>query len=75
MNLFLALFWLLVAAALFAYERSFGRPAFVIGWGEHRASGMWLVLALAAFNVWRWWNLRRASRRMRARREESEPRP
>jgi hypothetical protein len=68
MNLFLALFWLLCAALLLAYEHYIGglSPVRV---GNFRFSRAWLMitaaLMLAAYNLWRWRRLRASRLRQR----------
>lgn len=65
MNLFLALFWLVCAAVLLAYEQFIGGERFRIHLGRVSFPGVWLMLALALYNVVRWWSHRsyRAKRR------------
>jgi|SRR5579884_71165 len=57
MNLFLALFWLLCAALLLAYEHYIGGLSRVRV-GNFDFSRAWLMitaaLMLAAYNLWRW---------------------
>jgi hypothetical protein len=61
MNLFLALFWLLCAALLLAYEHYIGGLSRVRV-GNFSFSRAWLMitaaLMLAAYNLWRWRRLR-----------------
>ncbi len=85
MNLFLAVVWLLGAVVLLAYEHFLGDPRFRIRWGDSSFSGAWLMLALAMYNLARWWGNRsyraeqcaveiaRASREWEKHRRPSEP--
>ncbi len=61
MNLFLALFWLLCAALLLAYDHYIGGLSRVRV-GNLSFSRAWLMitaaLMLAAYNLWRWRRLR-----------------
>jgi hypothetical protein len=54
MNLFLALFWLVCAVVLFAYERFVNGERFVFEIGPFRIPGVWLMLALTVYNLVRW---------------------
>ena len=65
MNLFLALFWLVCAVVLLAYEQFVGGERFYIHLGNTRFPGVWLMLALTLYNAIRWWFYRayRAKRR------------
>ncbi len=54
MNLFLALFWLVCAAVLLAYEQFIGRAPFRIRLGGYSFSYAWLMLALVLYNLKRW---------------------
>ena len=82
MNLFFALFWLVCAVGLLAFEHAVGPTAF------HREMGFsetWLMLAFAVYNLVRWWSGRayreklraqlpaRADRKGELRRRTSEP--
>jgi hypothetical protein len=58
MNLFLALFWLMCAAVLLAYQQFLGGQGFRIRWGGINLPAEWLMLALALYNVVRWWSNR-----------------
>jgi len=85
MNLFLALLWLICAVVLLAYEQYIGKTQFRIGVGDHSFSGAWLMLAMAVYNLLRWWGNRsyraeqraaeiaRANREWERRRRHSEP--
>ncbi len=66
MNLFLALFWLICAVVLFAYEYLLGGERFQIHLGRFSFPGVWLMLALMVYNLVRWWSYRslRARQRM-----------
>jgi heme exporter protein D len=61
MNLFLALFWLVCAAVLLAYEHFLGGAGFYLPVGKYRFSAVWLMLGLTLYNLVRWW-LQRAHR-------------
>ncbi len=63
MNLFLALFWLVCAAVLLAYEQLIGGTPFRIRWRGYSFSYAWLMLALVLYNLRRWQS-HRASRAM-----------
>lgn len=58
MNLFLALFWLVCAAVLLAYEHFIGGAGVRIRLGDSSFSGAWLMLVLALYNLVRWWGNR-----------------
>jgi hypothetical protein len=58
MNLFLALFWLLFAVVLVAYEQLIGETVFRIRFGGANISGAWLMLGLGLYNLARWWSVR-----------------
>ena len=58
MNLFLALFWLVCAAVLLAYEHFIGGGRFRIRIGGESFSAAWLMLVLAVYNMVRWWSSR-----------------
>jgi hypothetical protein len=85
MNLFLALFWLLCAVVLFAYEQFMHETALRIRLGDRSISGAWLILVLGVYNLVRWWASRsyraeqralevtRANREWEKRRRPTEP--
>ena len=63
MNLFFALFWLVCAVGLLAFEHAVGPTAF------HREMGFsetWLMLAFAVYNLVRWWSGRAYREKQRA---------
>lgn len=66
MNLFLALFWLICAVVLFAYEQFVSGERFLFEFGHLRIPGVYLMLALTVYNFIRWWAYRsyRAKRRL-----------
>lgn len=66
MNLFLALFWLVCAVVLLAYEQFVGGERFYIHLGNTRFPGVWLMLALTLYNAVRWWFYRAYRARQRA---------
>jgi hypothetical protein len=66
MNLFLALFWLVCAVVLLAYELLVGGERFYIQLGNNRFPGVWLMLALTLYNAVRWWFYRSYRARQRA---------
>ena len=66
MNLFLALFWLVCAVVLLAYEQFVGGERFYIHLGHNRFPGVWLMLALTLYNAVRWWFYRANRARQRA---------
>jgi hypothetical protein len=68
MNLFLALFWLVCAAVLLAYEHFMGVTRFRIHLGGYSFSYAWLMLALVLYNLKRW----RAVRAYRAKQRQRE---
>jgi hypothetical protein len=85
MNLFLALFWLLCAVVLFAYEQFIGQATFRIRLGDGNLSAAWLLLVLGVYNLVRWWagrsyraeqralEIERANREWERRRRPTEP--
>jgi hypothetical protein len=54
MNLFLALFWLICAALLLAYEHFVGTTRFRLHFDGHSFSYAWLMLILVLYNLKRW---------------------
>lgn len=66
MNLFLALFWLVCAVVLLAYEQFVGGERFYIPLGHNRFPGVWLMLALTLYNAVRWWFYRSYRAKQRA---------
>jgi len=85
MNLFMALLWTLCAVVLLAYEHFVGVTKFRIRIGDTSFSAAWMMLALALYNLARWWGNRsyraeqrareiaQASREWETRRRPSEP--
>ena len=66
MNLFLALFWLVCAVVLLAYEQLIGGERFRVPLGRFSFPGVWLMLALTLYNVVRWWIYRSYRAKQRA---------
>ena len=70
MNLFLALFWLICAVALLAYEFYIGGGRSRVQVGNISFSRTWLMIAaalmMAAYNLWRWRRLRTYRLRQRS---------
>jgi hypothetical protein len=64
MNLFLALFWLLLGVTVFVLQTFFGETRWYIP-GNFRISYGWVMLLLVLFNLKRWWNMRAAQRERR----------
>lgn len=64
MNLFLALFWLVCAGVLLAYEHFMGVTRFRLHVGGYSFSYAWLMLALVLYNLKRW-RTERAKKRQR----------
>jgi hypothetical protein len=54
MNLFLALFWLICAALLLAYEHFVGTTRFRLHVGGYSFSYAWFMLVLVLYNLKRW---------------------
>jgi hypothetical protein len=65
MNLFLALFWLICAVMLLAYEQTVGPTRFRLGTENHNVSYAWLMFLLVLYNLhrWRWMRSYRAKQR------------
>jgi hypothetical protein len=69
-NLILAAVWLTLAAAIFSATAAGANPEwFTIRFGGTKASVAWLALALAGFNLVRWWLGRRYRAAQRIARE------
>jgi hypothetical protein len=68
MNLFLALFWLICAALLLAYEHYVGATRFRVHIGGYSFSYAWLMLFLVLYNLKRW----RYERSKRAKQRQQE---
>lgn len=66
MNLFLALFWLICALVLLAYENFLGGERFQIHIGRFSFPGVWLMFALMFYNLVRWWGYRSYRKAQRA---------
>lgn len=67
MNLFLALFWLVCAGVLLAYEQVMGVTRFRLHLGGYSFSYAWLMLALVLYNLKRWRAVRAAKAQQRLR--------
>jgi hypothetical protein len=67
MNLFLALFWLVCAGVLLAYEHFMGVTRFRLRLGGYSFSYAWLMLALVLYNLKRWRSVRAAKAQQRLR--------
>jgi hypothetical protein len=65
MNLFLALFWLVCAGVLLAYEHFMGVTRFRLHVGGYSFSYAWLMLALVLYNLKRWRSVRAARAKQR----------
>jgi hypothetical protein len=65
MNLFLALFWLICAVMLLAYEQTVGPTSFRLWVGGYHFSYAWLMFLLVLYNLhrWRWMRSYRAKQR------------
>jgi H+/Cl- antiporter ClcA len=66
MNLFLALFWLLCALMLLAYEQTAGPTRFRLWIGNQPFSYAWLMFLLVLYNLYRWWWMRSYRAKQRA---------
>ncbi|HTU91707.1 MAG TPA: hypothetical protein VMF69_16610 [Gemmataceae bacterium] len=69
MNLFLALFWLLCAVMLLAYEYYAGPLRFRLHGADHDFSWLWVLagmLLLVLYNLKRWWWMRSYRTKQRA---------
>lgn len=60
MHLFLALFWLVCAITLLAYEHFMGVARFRLHVGDYSFSYAWLMLALVLYDLKRWRSVRAA---------------
>src|SRR5262249_44266308 len=72
-NLIFAIIWLVLGLGLLAYDHLAPGGAAPFRIGDTDVSLGWIALALAAYNIVRWWS-RRASWRARKQEEKSERR-